>query len=221
MKLTVRKMAITAVLAALAYVVMFFIRIPIIPAAPFLEYDPKDVLLVITGFLIGPVQGAVSVVLVCLLEMVTVSQSGPVGLLMNVIASLFFVLPASLIYYKKKNLVTAVLGLLAGVFSMTGIMLLWNYLVTPGYMGVPREVVTGMLPAVFLPFNLIKAGINMALTLIVYKPISKLLHISGALKEDKPTESAAEEKKAKFTPLPIILGVILLAGCICALFLMK
>ncbi len=221
MKLTVRKMVITAMLAALAYVAMFFIRIPLIPAAPFLEYDPKDVLLVITGFLIGPIQGLVSIILVCLLEMVTVSKSGPIGLLMNVIASIFFVLPATLIYRKWKNILGAVVGLISGVICMTGAMVLWNLLITPMYMGVPREAIKAMLPTVFIPFNLIKAGINMAITLIVYKPVSKLLHVSGALKEDHADKSVAEKKKQKFSPLPIILGVILLGGCITALYLIS
>ena len=219
MKLTVRKMVITAMLAALAYVAMFFIRIPLIPAAPFLEYDPKDVLLVITGFLIGPIQGLVSIILVCLLEMVTVSKSGPIGLLMNVIASIFFVLPATLIYRKWKNILGAVVGLIS--ICMTGAMVLWNLLITPMYMGVPREAVKAMLPTVFIPFNLIKAGINMAITLIVYKPVSKLLHVSGALKDDHADKSVAEKKKQKFSPLPIILGIVLLGGCIAALYLMS
>ena len=213
-------MVITAMFAALAYVVMFFIRIPIMPAAPYLEYDPKDVLFVITGFLIGPVQGTVSVILVCLLEMVTVSKSGPIGLLMNVIASLFFVLPASLIYYRKKTLISAIIGLIAGMLSMSGAMILWNYLITPLYAGMPREAIVPMLPTVFLPFNMIKAGINMAITLLIYKPISIVLHRSGLLpKEEKETKK--EGDSGKFSPLAIILGILMLGGCICAIFLIK
>ena len=50
MKLTVKKITTLAMLAAMAYIVMAFIRIPILPAAPFLEYDPKDIFFVIAGF---------------------------------------------------------------------------------------------------------------------------------------------------------------------------
>jgi riboflavin transporter FmnP len=50
-------------------------------------------------------------------------------------------------------------------------MILWNYLITPMYMGVPREAVVEMLVPVFLPFNLIKGGANAALTLLLYKPV--------------------------------------------------
>lgn len=199
MKFTVKKITTLAMLAALAYVVMVFVRIPLMPAAPYLEYDPKDILFVMAGFLIGPVESTIIIILVCALELVTVSSSGLIGFAMNVIALLCFVLPAAFIYRIKKTQFNAILGLLVGVLSMTASMLLWNYIMTPIYMGVPREVVAGMLPTVFLPFNLIKAGINMALTLIVYKPISIVLHKSGILEEKSistkaklKTESATE-----------------------------
>ena len=190
MKLTVKKITTLAMLAAMAYIVMAFIRIPIMPAAPFLEYDPKDILFVISGFLFGPVESLIIIILVCLLEMVTVSTSGPIGLLMNVIASVCFVIPAALIYKKKKTLPFAVIGIIAGVLCMTGSMVLWNWLVTPGYMHVPREVIVPMLPTVFAPFNLIKAGINMGLTLIIYKPISTILRKAGIFEEKSAPKKA-------------------------------
>ena len=220
MKLTVKKITTLAMLAAMAYIVMAFIRIPIMPAAPFLEYDPKDIFFVIAGFLFGPLESLVIIILVCLIEMVTVSTSGPIGLLMNVIASVCFVIPAALIYKKKKTLPFAVIGLAAGVLCMTGSMVLWNWLISPLYMGVSREIIVPMLPTVFAPFNLIKASINMALTLIIYKPISTILHKSGILEERKSAneENAEEKKSHKFSPLAIIIGVVLLAICLAVIF---
>lgn len=58
---------------------------------------------------------------------------------------------------------------------MTIIMLLWNYLITPIYMGYPREAVAELLLPAFLPFNLLKGGLNTALTLLIYKPIVQAL----------------------------------------------
>ena len=248
MKLTVKKITTLAMLAAMAYIVMAFIRIPLMPAAPFLEYDPKDIFFVIAGFLFGPLESLVIIVLVCLIEMVTVSTSGPIGLLMNVIASVCFVIPAALIYKKKKSLTFAVIGLAAGVLCMTGSMVLWNWLISPLYMGVPQEVIVPMLPTVFAPFNLIKAGINMALTLMIYKPISAILHKSGII-EEKSVSKKAETKaataeaetattedaeavaktesdkeissKKKFSPWALIIGAVILAVCIGAVVLIK
>ena len=222
-------------LAALAYVITVFVRIPIMPAAPFLEYDPKDILFVMAGFLIGPVESTIIVILVCLIELFTVSSSGLIGFAMNVIASLCFVLPAAFIYRIKRTQTNAILGLLVSVISMTGAMILWNYIMTPIYMGVPRDVVVGMLPTVILPFNVIKAGINMALTLIIYKPISLILHKAGVVDSNsdkskvyvkdgvKTEDTDADKKKSskKFSPFAILVGVVILAMCICALFLIN
>ena len=73
----------------------------------------------------------------------------------------------------------AAAGLAAGVALMTGLMLLWNYFITPLYMGYPREAVAAMLLPVFLPFNLIKSALNAALTMLIYKPVSRALKRSG------------------------------------------
>ena len=54
---------------------------------------------------------------------------------------------------------------------MVLIMLLWNYLITPVYMGYPREAVAELLIPVFLPFNLMKGGLNAAFAMILYKPV--------------------------------------------------
>jgi len=224
MKLTIKKITTLAMLAALAYVVMAFIRIPLMPAAPYLEYDPKDIFFVIAGFLIGPIEGLIVVVLVCLIELVTVSTSGPIGLLMNIIASLAFVLPAAIVYKHKKTSLGALIGLLLGVFCMTGSMILWNFLIAPIYTGTPRAAIVPMLPTVFLPFNLIKAGINMALTLMIYKPISVILHRSGLVeyqvKEDEK-DTAEKKPSGKFSFLPLIVGFIILCACIGAIILIK
>ena len=53
---------------------------------------------------------------------------------------------------------------------MAAVMLLWNYLIAPIYMGMPREAVAELLLPAFLPFNLIKGSINTAVTLLLYKP---------------------------------------------------
>ena len=81
------------------------------------------------------------------------------------------------------------LGLSLGVACLVVVMLLWNYLVTPIYMGYPRETVAAMLPTLFLPFNLAKGGMNMAATLLLYKPVVTALRKSGLVPPSQSTES--------------------------------
>jgi hypothetical protein len=54
-------------------------------------------------------------------------------------------------------------------------MLLWNYFIAPIYMRLPREEVANLLIPAFLPFNLLKGGLNAAITMLLYKPIKRAL----------------------------------------------
>lgn len=189
-----RKIVLMAVLCAIAYLCVFIFRISIIPAAPFLWYEPKDVILVIGAFLFGPLEGIVMSVCVSLVEMVTISSTGPIGMIMNIISSCAFCGVAALIYKKKRTMSGAVIGLACGTLMMTVLMVLWNYLITPLYMGTPRDVVADMLLPVFLPFNLLKGILNAAVTLLLYKPISNILKRTGFI-VSKNTETANKSKQ--------------------------
>lgn len=165
-----KKLTAVAMLAAIAYVVMFVGRIPI-SSVDFLKYDPKDVIITIGGFIYGPLTSLAISLVVSLVEMLTVSTTGVIGALMNVVSTVSFACTASLVYKRKRTALGAVLGLTLGVILTTVLMLLWNYFITPLYMLQPREVIASMLLPVFLPFNLLKCGLNMAITLLLYKPI--------------------------------------------------
>ena len=164
-----KMIAAMAMLTALAVVADIFLRLPNI--AGFLTYEPKDVILTIGAFIFGPVAGLIMALVVCTVEMVTVSSTGVIGLLMNFLASATFVGVASVIYYRKKTMSRAVIGLAAGSLSMIAVMLLWNYIMTPIFMGVPREAVLDMFLPVLIPFNGIKALLNSALVLLFYKGV--------------------------------------------------
>ena len=155
-QITTKNLTILGMLAAMAYIVTVFVRIPLMPSAPFLNYDIKDVIIAIGGFLFGPLSAIILSVVVSLIELVTVSDTGIIGFTMNVLSTLAFVLPAAVMYRVKRKKSFAVIGLMIGVALMVCVMILWNYLLTPIYSGIPRAAIVPMLPTVFLPFNLIK-----------------------------------------------------------------
>ena len=175
-----KKLTLMAMLAAMAYVAMLITR-PLPSVAGFLSYDLKDVVVVIAGFMLGAGPAMLITLVVSLLEMVTVSATGPIGLLMNVLSTCAFVLPATLIYHKNRRLRSAAIGLTLGTLLMTVVMLAWNYIITPLYMNVPRSVVAGMLIPTFLPFNLFKGALNAGITMLVYKPLASALRRAGLL----------------------------------------
>lgn len=170
-----QRMTSMGMLAAIAFLLTVLIHIPLFPAAPFLTYDPKDVPMIIGGFLFGPFAAFLISLVVSFVEMITISDTSVIGFVMNVLSTCAFACPAAFIYKKRHTLRGALAGLSVGVVLMTIAMLLWNYLITPLYMGVPRSAVAAMLPTVFLPFNLIKGGVNAALTMLLYKPVVRAL----------------------------------------------
>lgn len=177
-KMSTRYMAAVAMFAALSFVSVLIAKV--IPnVAGFLSYEPKDAVIVIAGLLYGPLTSVLISVIVSLIEMLTISSTGPYGFLMNVISTCAFAVPAAWYYQKHKTQKDAVIGLCFGVITMVVAMLLWNYIITPFYMGVSRETVAGMLMSVFLPFNLVKGGINAGLTLLLYKPVVVALRKAG------------------------------------------
>lgn len=83
----IQQMTILAMLAALAYIVMVVGRIPVVL---FLKYDPKDVVIAISGLLYGPLSAMSVSLVVSLVEMLTVSDTGFIGMVMNFLSSATF-----------------------------------------------------------------------------------------------------------------------------------
>ena len=118
-----KRLTMIGMLSAIAFAVMVVGRVPIVL---FLKYDPKDVVIVIGGFIFGPLSAFFISLIVSLIEMVTVSEDGIIGFIMNVLATCAFACTASVIYKKDHTLKGAIIGLICGVLLMTGVMLLWN-----------------------------------------------------------------------------------------------
>ena len=101
---------------------------------------------------------------------------GIYGFIMHFLATGLFAIVAGNIYRHKKTKKEAIIAIAAGVIVMTAMMCVFNYIVTPLYMGTPREAVAALIIPAIIPFNLLKGGINGIITFLVYKRISKFLH---------------------------------------------
>ena len=199
-----KRITVIGMLSAITYVTMVVGRIPIIL---FLKYDPSDVIVTLGGFIWGPMTSCIVSVIVATLEMITVSDTGILGCIMNIVQTLSFACTASVIYKKKHTLSGAVIGLASGWLITVIVMLLWNYLVTPLYMGYPREAVVELLLPAFLPFNLLKGGLNASITFLLYKPIVTALRKSGYV------ATLENEARQKHTGL-LILASFIIVTCV-------
>ena len=211
-QLDTKKLVLLAMLAAVAFMLVTLIRIPVVL---FLSYEPKDVAITIGGFLLGPMASFVISLVVALVEMVTISTTGPIGCLMNLLSSACFACTAAFVYKRKHSLGGAIWGLALGCVTMVATMLLWNWLITPLYMtGTSRSDIAAMLLPVFLPFNALKAGFNSALTLILYKPLVSALRKTGLI--PNTNSNPASTKWGIY-----LLGFALLITCILLLLVLR
>ncbi len=212
-KIDLRKIIMLSLFAAIAFAVMMVGRVPVVL---FLKYDPKDVIITIAGFIYGPLAAFIVSAVVSLLEMFLVSETGVIGMVMNVLSTCFFAVTASLVYRWKKTLGGAVAGLAAGWLLMVAAMMLWNYLIAPLYMNATREEVAALLLPAFLPFNLLKGGLNAAFTLLLYKPLVGAMRKSRIL----PPEPVREKNKSTAV-LVLVAAGLLLVVCVVAILMLQ
>ena len=169
------KLIVLALFTALAYVSLFVCHFRV----EFLSFEPKDAIIVISSFMYGPLAGASVAIVTALIEMLTISQTGLYGLIMNIASSCVFSLVAGLVYKYKKTIGGAVLSLFLAVIATAASMIVANIIVTPFYMGAPRQAVIDLILPLILPFNLVKGIFSASLAMILYKPFVTALRATG------------------------------------------
>lgn len=173
---SVRVIATLGMLTALSVVLTWLVHFPIFPGAPFLEYDPADIPILIGTFTFGPLAGLLLTIAVSAVQAFTVSaQSGIMGFLMHSVATGAMAVAAGTIYCRRRTRKDALIALIAGTLTMTIVMIPLNLIITPLFTGTAIEDVWGIMFSIIIPFNLIKAGLNSAVTFVLYERCSKLM----------------------------------------------
>ena len=200
-----KKLTTIGMLCTLAYVSVVVGRIPLVL---FLKYDPKDVIIVNGGLIFGSLTSFAVTVIVSVVQMFTISGTGVLGCIMNIISSCSFACTAAFVYKKKHKLSGALIGLFCGWSCQVVIMMIWNYLIAPIYMGYPREAIVELLIPAFIPFNLIKGGMNAAITMLLYKPVVTTLRRSNLI------EIRQDSGKMQINVGILLLALLILITCV-------
>lgn len=207
MNMTTKKITTLGMLCGLAVIVNLLIHFPLIPSVEFLSYDAKDVIIVIGGFIYGAGSAFIMSVITSLLE-IMYRGGNLLDVLMNVISTCTFACVAAWIYKRDHTRKGAFLGLGIGTVCSVLSMLLWNYIVTPIYFGMPREAVVSILIPGILPFNLLKCGLNTGLTLFLYKPIVGVFRRTSLVEHSSGGDHA-------ITKGTVLIGLFICASVIC------
>ena len=188
----VRKLTITAMLAAVSSVLMFFsFNVPLMQS--FIKMDFSELPALFASITLGPVSGVV----VCLVKNLVnlfFSTTGGVGELSNFILGAFFVLPVGILCRKNKSYKNAIIGSLIGAVIMAAFSVVSNYfIIYPVYYNfLPEEAVLGMYQAINpgvhsvldaliifnMPFTVIKGLCSAIIAILLYRPMLPILKIS-------------------------------------------
>ena len=167
------KQLVTMALMCALSAIFMFVQIPLIPAVPFLCYDPSLVPALVCGFAFGPGAGAAVGVMAVVIHALMTGDW--VGALMNVVATIGFVLPAALVYRAKRTYPAAIVGLVLSVVAATACSIAANLTIGVAFWYGSMDAALALVLPALLPFNLVKTVLNSALTLAVYKAVSNLI----------------------------------------------
>ena len=192
---TTHNLTVAAMLSAVAFILMF-IEFPIpmlIPA--FIKMDFSDLPALLGAFALGPVYGVIISFMKNLLHIVIKGTSTAcVGELSNFILGAIFSAVAGYLYKHHKSRKTAIIGAVAGAVAMGVLSVPSNYFVVyPAYVQfyhMPLEAILGLYQAILpsadslikclilfnLPFTLVKGLLDAVLCMLIYKPLSPILH---------------------------------------------
>ena len=181
-------MARMAILSAMASI-LFLMEIPV--GMPFYKLDLSNIPVLLGAFAMGPVQGALILLIKSLIGL-THSGTAGIGELADFLMGLMHILPAALIYQRNRTRKTALIGMLLGIVCLVaGSVLVNKEIMLPFYMGqfhmTMEELIQTanwggvdsewkLLLLITAPFNLIKGVVISTLTFVLYKPLSPLLH---------------------------------------------
>lgn len=184
-----------AILSALAAIIMRFeFQLPFAPE--FYKLDLSEVVILMGGFAMGPIAAVIIELLKNLIKiLLNGTATAFVGEFANFLIGCALVVPASIIYKYKKSFKGAIISLVIGTLTLALVGSLTNYFVLiPAYsefyhMELDKIVSAGtsvnplvsdlktLIVFAVAPFNLVKGLLCSLLNLLLYKRVSKPLHI--------------------------------------------
>ncbi|MBO5500787.1 MAG: ECF transporter S component, partial [Clostridia bacterium] len=136
-RMSTYNLATMAILAAIA-AVLFMLEIVVFPAVPFYKLDFSNLPVLLGAFAMGPFEGVLILAIKAILGLLH-TTSGGVGELADFIVGTAMVVPAGLIYHRKKSRGGALMGMLAGTLCAILAAIFANYFIMFPAFGITEE----------------------------------------------------------------------------------
>lgn len=166
------------VLTALSVALMYVLEFPLIPAYPMLRMDFSEIPVLIGGLALGPLAVIIMEFIKNIVHFIVKNDgTAGVGNIANFLVGCALGLPAIWYYMKHKTKKGAIIGLCIGVVSMIVVGVLANYFLILPMFGTHEHAAKMLfIYGGAIPFNAIKAVLLSIVTILIYKPLSTVLH---------------------------------------------
>ena len=178
------RLVVTAMMSAVAIVLVLLFPVKMPPPISFLVYDMADIPVLIIAMMYGPGLGLFALAAAATLQaFLTPGGNEFVGLFMHFVSSGVLVLITGFAAQRFHKLKYTAIGMAFGISAVLGIMILLNLTVTVWFLGTlgvpePRSMVIGCMPYIIL-FNAVKPVVNCAASLIVFGLLTPFFKNSG------------------------------------------
>ncbi len=190
-KFTTQFITRIALMSVIGFILILInVPLPIFPV--FLKIDLSDMPALLTAISMGPLAGVLVQLIKNLLH-AFYSSSGGVGEIANFVVGVALILPLSIIYKRKENNASYIIGAVIGIIFMAICAVLMNiYVLFPLYgklMGLSLDSIIGMgteanslvtdlktfVIFALVPFNVLKGSATVLVTRLVYTYVKPVL----------------------------------------------
>ncbi|MDR0984209.1 MAG: ECF transporter S component [Ruminococcus sp.] len=174
--MNVKTLVLIALFAAIASVISMFkiLSFKIVPSVYFLQYDPKDIIIGLSGIMFGPFAVVATSLISSTVEFLTSSTTGFIGFVMDALSSIAFGLLPAFLCLKKKGLFRLITAFILGVASMTIVMTAFDIIIAvPLFFDMARKLSWDTFGTGLIIFNLIKGALNATFVILLFKVMSR------------------------------------------------
>lgn len=160
-------------------IILYFLEFPFFSFfPPYLKIDLSDIPAILAGISAGPVAGVGVQLIKNLVHFLIKSETGGIGEIANFVTGVALLIPIA--YLIKGNIKARIMAFISGGVSMVVIANLVNYFITLPLYGMPQDQLLPAIISIFIPFNIIKSIIVIAITSVLYQKTVRIIEKSFA-----------------------------------------
>ena len=157
----------------ISLILAFFIKIPVVPAAPFLKFDISDIPIFIATLILGPHSGLSILFCVCTLRSILFSSAGMIGFIIRMTSAINVICLGYLYKQSRYSVMKSIIVVFISVVLCLIVKVPLNYIFWVYFWNIPSSSLEHLMFSVIVPFNIVKVILNSVLAIYFTSIIKK------------------------------------------------